>query len=297
MKNQITKIFVVLLLLATALPTIMVAKERSDSKRPAWLTNTPKSPSDNYSFRVVMVDNGSDLPSSRLLARAELRRHISSEFNIEVSEEYTGSSTTTGNQKGVTGYTENDKYVINIKSNEVVNSNIHVEKIDEYYEVEKVGGVKVFKLYTLFAVSNIGKKPKFDIFRITDKYGARGLWRSAICPGWGQMYKGSKGKGITILLAEAAAIGGIIFCENERASYESKMLSQPQFIKNYKTKVDNFETARNCCIGAAAAIYVYNLIDAVVAPGAERLSIEPKRVQLAPFATKDFGGFTLSYRF
>lgn len=122
-----------------------------------------------------MVDNGSDLPSSRLLARAELRRHISSEFNIEVSEEYTGSSATTGNQKGVTGYTENDKYVINIKSNEVVNSNIHVEKIDEYYEAEKVGGVKVFKLYTLFAVSNIGKKPKFDTFRITDKYGARGL--------------------------------------------------------------------------------------------------------------------------
>lgn len=111
------------------------------------------------------------------------------------------------------------------------------------------------------------------------------------------MYKGSKGKGITILLAEAAAIGGIIFCENGRASYESKMLSQPQFIKTNKTKVDNFETARNCCIGAAAAIYVYNLIDAVVAPGAKRLSIEPNRVQLAPFATKDFGGFSLSYRF
>lgn len=298
MKNQITKIFVVLLLLATALPTIMVAKERSDSKRPAWLTNTPKSPSDNYSFRVVMVDNGNDLQSSRLLARAELRRHISSEFNIEVSEEYTGSSTTTSNHKGVTGYNENEKYVINIKTDDAVhNSNIHVEKISEYYEVEKVGGVKVFKLYTLFAVSNLGKKPHFDTFRTTKKYGARGFWRSTICPGWGQMYKGSKAKGITILLAEAAAIGGIIFCENERASYESKMLSQPQFIKTYKTKVDNFETARNCCIGAAAAIYVYNLIDAVVAPGAERLSIEPKRVQLAPFATKDFGGFTLSYRF
>ena len=157
--------------------------------------------------------------------------------------------------------------------------------------MEKVGGVKVFKLYTLFAVSNLGKKPHFDTFRTTQKYGARGLWRSAICPGWGQMYKGSKAKGITMLLAEAATIGGIIFCENERASYESKMLSQPQFIKTYKTKVDNFETERNCCIGAAAAIYVYNLIDAVVAPGAERLSIEPKRVQFVPFATKDMATF------
>jgi hypothetical protein len=274
----------------------MVAKQKSDSKRPAWLANTPKSPSANYSFRVV-ESNGSDLPSSRLMARAELRRHISSEFNIEVSEEYTNSSTTTANLKGISGYTENEKYIINIKSDEVVNSNIHVEKIDEYYEVTKVGGAKVFKLYTLFAVSNVGKKPQFDTFRITDKYGARGLWRSAICPGWGQMYKGSKGKGITILLAEAAAIGGVIFCENERASYESKMLSQPHFMKTYKTKVDNFETARNCCIGAAAVIYVYNLIDAMAAPGAKRLSIDPSRVKLAPFATKDFGGFSLSYRF
>ena len=44
-------------------------------------------------------------------------------------------------------------------------------------------------------------------------------------------------------------------------------------IKTYSTKADHFATARNICIGAAAALYVYNLIDAIAAPGARRIAV------------------------
>jgi hypothetical protein len=165
-------------------------------------------------------------------------------------------------------------------------------RIDDY-ETRERGMVKLHTLYQIATCDD----PVFDNVYLTTKYGSQGLWRSAICPGWGQMYKGSKTKGIAILAAEVAAIGGIIFTENERASYESKMLSQPKFAKQYKSKVDNFETARNCCIGAAAAIYIYNLIDAAVSPGARRVVVMPRNLNIAPTTSNDFTGMTLNYTF
>ena len=41
------------------------------------------------------------------------------------------------------------------------------------------------------------------------------------------------------------------------------------------------------CTGAAAALYVWNLIDAIVAPGARRVVIKP---------SMDFGGYTMENR-
>lgn len=294
MKVLFSKVML-LLLLVLVFPTVLSAKEKSDRIKPNWIKNTPKSLNDRYSFKVVSVDNGESLASSRLLARAELTRYIEKTFNIQLSENLKNTSTTT-QRNGVLDYDDNETYVLDVKSDEEQVS-VYCERVDEYYEIYKENGVTVFKLYTLFAVSNVGKNARFDEFRVTNRYGAHGLWRSAICPGWGQMYKGSTAKGLTILAAEVAAIGGIIFTENERATYESKMRSQPNFAKQYKTKVDNYETARNCCIGAAAAIYVYNLIDAVVAPGARRVVVKPRNVYFTPMASKDFSGVTFSYNF
>ena len=163
-------------------------------------------------------------------------------------------------------------------------------RVDEYVERENGGGIKLYTLYQVATCEN----PVFDNVYLTSKYG---FSARALVPGWAQLYKGSTAKGLAILAAEAAAIGGVIFTENERATYESKMRSQPNFARQYKTKVDNYETARNCCIGAAAAIYVYNLIDAIVAPGAKHVVVKPRNFQFTPTASKNFSGVTFSYNF
>lgn len=181
--------------------------------------------------------------------------------------------------------------------NDIESDVFYTRYIDEYWEyVSYPDGSRGYEYYALFAVSETANAPIYDEFSTTTSYGIKPVIMSLI-PGWGQMYKGSTTKGVIILAAEVAAIGGIIFTENERASYESKMRSQPNFAKQYKTKMDNFETARNCCIGAAAAIYVYNLIDAVVAPGARRVVVKPRNLHFAPVASKNFSGVTLSYNF
>lgn len=113
------------------------------------------------------------------------------------------------------------------------------------------------------------------------------------------MHKGSTGKGVAILVGEAALIGGVIFTENERASYEKMKYENPSLMKEYSTKVENWETARNVCIGAAAALYLYNLIDAAVANGRKR-TIVNKASHFAMMPTvldNSACGISLTYNF
>ena len=292
MHRYLFTIYVLLLISIVATPIYADTVERSDKKKPAWLNNTPKALNGSYSFMVVEVDNGQTLSSSRLLARTELTRYIQKEFNIQVSEDLSNQSETK-QQKDNLNYSENETYVYNVKSEEKEVS-IYCERVDEYYEIYEENGIRIFKLYTLFVVSNVGKHAMFDEFRVTEKYG---FSARALVPGWGQMYKGSIGKGITIIATEAATIGGIIYTENMRAAYISKMRSQPKYAKQYHSKASNFKIARNCCIGATAAIYIYNLIDAVVAPGARHVVVKPRKIHFGATAAKDFYGLSFSYGF
>ncbi len=284
-------IYVLLLLIATT-PFNVNAGTKSDKRKPVWVKNTPKALNDSYSFKVVVVDNGQTLSGSRLLARAELTRYIQKEFNIQVSEELTNESETTQHNDNP-DYKDKEIYTYNVKSDEEKVA-INCERVDEYYEIYEEEGVRIFKLYTLFAVSNGKKDVVSDEFRLTEKYG---FSARALVPGWAQIHKGSMGKGITIIATEVVAVGGIIYTENMRAAYKSLAQSQPRYAKEYSLRANNFEIARNCCIGAAAAIYVYNLIDAIVAPGARRVIVKPRKIQFGTTASNDFCGMSLSYNF
>ena len=87
MYRHLFKIYVLLLVFIAATPTNIIAGTNSDKKKPIWLKNVPKALNNSYSFKVIEVDNGQTLSSSRLLARAELTRYIQKEFNIQVLEE------------------------------------------------------------------------------------------------------------------------------------------------------------------------------------------------------------------
>ena len=96
---------------------------------------------------------------------------------------------------------------------------------------------------------------------------------------------------------EVVLVSGIVIAENLRSSYVKKMREQPQHLKTYNTQADNWENVRNVCIGGAAALYVYNLIDALVANGRKR-STTRKAVSLATYPSAgDCNGMSLAFRF
>lgn len=174
--------------------------------------------------------------------------------------------------------------------------------IDEYWKlIAYPDGSKTYRLFSLFAVSTTPNgKVNFDSYSLSTHYRlSEGLVRSLI-PGWGQIYKGSMAKGLSIIGAEAVGVGGIVACMSMKSSYEKLMYEDPRHLEEYSLLADTWTNIGYGCIAFTAAIYIYNLIDAAVAPGARRVITQPKYGQftLLPttFDNKAIGA-TLTYRF
>lgn len=113
--------------------------------------------------------------------------------------------------------------------------------------------------------------------RITTNYGTHGLWRSTIVPGWGQMYKGTYLKGGLIMGGAVALAGGTALCSLTRKDCLSKMANthSANVKQQYAARANNLNTGMYICIGSLVSLYVYNLVDAIVAPGGKRIIIYP----------------------
>lgn len=119
-------------------------------------------------------------------------------------------------------------------------------------------------------------------------------------PGWAQIYKGSKGKGLFFIVAEAACVGGIVATESMRASYESKYDSTHDVDKKrtYANKADNCSNLRNGFIAGAAAFYLWNVIDGIAAKGKRKaFMLGDAQLRVSPYIAPQTGGFVLSLNF
>lgn len=294
LKKMPCAIFMVCIALGALAPFRASAQkvmERSEKLRPAWLANkTPKPSNSTFHYQITEGEhqNLEDARHSCLLNLStyiKRKHHISEQAVAEISLDQVD---------GRSAERESYHFSYDIKGERVT---VNSFKYDEYWEyVLYPDGRRIYRCYTLYGVADTAA-PSFDRLSFSRKYGARGFARSLIVPGWGQLYKGNKTKGACILGGEVVLIGGIIAAENLRASYVKKMREQPKHLDTYNTKADNWENIRNVCIGGAAALYVYNLIDAMVANGRKR-SKTHKEVRMALYPTAgDCNGVTLAYRF
>ena len=268
----------ILLAIVAAIPaTICAKKVKSDRIKPQWITRgVPESKSPSYYF-ISAEGMGASLEAARQMALVNLSSRLEHERGLVIESTTTGGSVQ--HREGNTStYTSHREFSMTAKeSGKQISMRCRV--IDEYWE-QNGGQYNCHVLYTVADQNQQGQGSYDDKITLTTSYGARGLVRSII-PGWGQIYKGSTAKGACILAGEAACVVGIILCESERADYRKKSKEQPKFFKEYNTKSNNYEIGRNVCIGAAAALYVYNLIDAVASKGARRVIVKKQRYNFA----------------
>ena len=287
-----------LILLVTIIVGLGVcfAEDKSDKIKPRWLNKLPE-PSNQTFFYKYERGVGNSLKEARQNCFNSLLEEAGFEKGVSVKTDYT---------------TEDEEYstVVNGKSNDITNTKFSVKsivkgkeaevqglKIDEYWEMTNDGK---YHLATLYARSNIDQIPHFDQVDLTTHYGLSGFWRSAIIPGWGQLYKGSTLKGSLILGGTAVLVGATIYTDCMRTNYANKILKThlAENKRAYATRRDNFAMGRNICIGALAALYVYNIVDALVAPGARRVlvhkSSDGKSYSVLPSITPD-GGPSMAY--
>lgn len=270
----------------------------STSLKPRWLSLGISDKNDNYTF-IVAEGTGSDLEEAKQRCFADMLTKLEHERGIVVNSRLSATSKMT-RSSGVQNFEQDRTFNIEYTENgKQINVNARV--IDDYW-INRLG---VYHSYILYTVANnaIGGSSYIDDIIVTPKYGVNGLWRSVIVPGLGQFYKGSKAKGGIILGGTAALAIGIILTESQRSDYISKLAQtqNAEHMRTYKTKADNMATVRNICIGGVAALYVYNLIDAVVAPGAKRVIIKKnkftERIAIAPIFSDKINGVYLAYKF
>ena len=287
----------ILLLLACALAYMPCEAQttKSDRFKPQWLTRKlPESKSNSYFF--LNADGmGASLDAARQAALVNLSGRLEHERGLVISSTVSGGSSQKRGAEGDSYSSYRDFSMTATEKGKTLY--IRCRVIDEYWECH-AGTYICHVLYTVADQNQADAGSYDDKITLTTSYGASALVRSVI-PGWGQIYKGQTAKGVCILSSEAVCAAGIIFCENQRASYHKKMKEQPRFAQTYNTKSDNWENGRNICIGAAAALYVYNLIDAVATKGAKRVVVKKARPQFAfyPVADMQQTGVALSMRF
>ena len=169
--------------------------------------------------------------------------------------------------------------------------------IDEYWE-KKRGQYHLDVLYAVTNTNSYGGSYDDDI-TVSANYGlAPGLM--SIVPGVGQFYKGANFKAGAIIVGEVTTLGSFLVSETTRASYIKKMKEQPKHAQEYSSLADAWENVRNVSLGAAAAIYVYNLIDAFATPGAKRVKVNSKNnahFSAMPYADYNSFGMSLAVNF
>ena len=293
--HPISPLFIMLLGIMMCLPLHLQAATSSGHK-PQWVSKGESSlnarrTNDTYYFKII-GSMGSDVQQLREGNAKRLAEYIGTRNQISGLSVTNISNTQVGHD--VTGTQQFNMEFRNEFSSDV----FYASLVDEYWElVSSPYGLQEYHYYALYAVSSNGHvKPVFDRFEVTRSYGAAPTVMSII-PGVGQFYKGQKLKGGLMLGGAAIGAGAIVLCENRRSYYQTRIIEQPKFAREWNQKSENWATGRNVAIGVTGALVVWSIIDAAVVPGATRIRISPSThfaCRPAVLSTPDGAGFGAS---
>lgn len=182
---------------------------------------------------------------------------------------------------------ENNGHIIMSSQDELT---VKCRIIDEYHN-------SMYGDYEVFILVQTARHPDYayENISVTNSYPVSGR---VLVPGWAQIYKGQTAKGLVMLAGVVGCgIGALVF-ENTRSDYKNKMKEQPEFAQTYNTKANNNETARNICIGAAGAFYLWSLIDGIASKGKRRVFVgKNSSLAINPVASNEGAALALTYNF
>ncbi len=286
---------IVALLLCCFCGTVVAGQTQSDKIRPTWVDGfLPIPTNDTYIFERKTAQGGT-LDEARSNCYQQIVDNSTNMAGAVVYADYVSNKNAHQHYSNGRLQEEIDYIYQSNSYSKGDKHKLYAICVDEYWEY-KHGMYYVTRLY---AKSELHGKPIFDEVEYNNKYGVEGLVRSLV-PGWGQIYKGSKIKGGLIIAGEALGIGGIVLSYSMKASYEKLMKEDPKHMKDYSRSADMWQNIGYGAIAFTAAVYIYNLIDAAVAPGARRVIVLPRQnaLTIAPaFTTEGSVGLAMKYNF
>lgn len=251
-------------------------------EKPGWIYNKP-TPANNSYLYVVESATGKTEDEARNKATAEVFRTTA----MRIGQPFNSGEINAALQSGK-GY--------NVIASQY---NIPINKVCEYSENQS-NEYKVYILCQVAAAGNI--MVQWSDFNKCDRQGIDGMavLKSALLPGLGQFHKGQNAKGVSFLAGEVIAVGGIVVGQSMRHSYINKMnnTTKPSEKQFYAERANMCTTVRNISIGAAAAVYVWNVLDAIISKGSNRGALSyGGPVNLVPLVTDESIALSLSINF
>ncbi len=142
------------------------------------------------------------------------------------------------------------------------------------------------------------KNPTYeaDAVESTKEYG---FSPRVFIPGAQQIWKGQNGKATLFITGEVACIGGIILSQSLKANYASKRNSTHNLgdQRFYSNMANGWGNAGYGFIAGAVAIYVWNIIDGIMAPGRPTIKYNGSILTFAPTGSPDYMGMSLTMSF
>lgn len=249
---------------------------KSDKIAPRWVKSTPKAKNPNLSF--VVAKEVSNSPNySKKMSLESLASNLPRSWNVSSQTTLEDESVINRDLSGITSAGQTQVMRINVYA-EGQPVELKCQMVDEYWEQFVNNGQTVYKCYQLFLAAAPNSNPLFDKFTLTTNYASDpATWGLSLIPGAAQMHKGSYLKGGLIMGGTVALAAGALVAENLRNVNKGK-ISQTHSAdvkKQYNDRVNTCATVRNVCLGGLAAAYIYNIVDAFVAPGARRIIVTP----------------------
>lgn len=137
--------------------------------------------------------------------------------------------------------------------------------------------------------------------------------KSLVLTGSGQWYAGQSSKGAFITVLQVVTIGGAVVtslnASKARSDYDdaydtyknastySVITAARKYMDDKYTKAKSAETMQMAALGAIAIVYMYNVIDAVVASRTTEVGAFPSGLDIEPRFGKDTSGIAISMRF
>ena len=164
--------------------------------------------------------------------------------------------------------------------------------VDEYIHHTSRG-------YTVYLLVQTAKNPtyQYEPVAVSEDYpfSAR-----VFVPGMAQIYKGSVIKGSLFITGECLFVAGIVTGQLLANNYYQKSYTEKYDAKTRKAYIDRANASlmvRNISIAGAAAIYVWNVIDGVVAKGNKHIVVGNAALAMTPYVDPYSAGLAFNITF
>lgn len=263
-----------LLLLLVAAQMNLVAQEM-----PQWVLQKPRPANDSYLY-VVERGLGATEMEARNRAMGLVYRSTIERLALAIDLASINEAITNGINYG--------------ESSDAMN--VPVNKVCEYMQREG----SQYVVYVLCQVARYGNMAyNFTPFTQCNQLAKSQYIGHSFVPGLAQIKKGSVGKGTAFIVSEVVLVGGVVAAECLQRYYAQQisMTHNSTLKQRYAQNANICQISRNVGIGCVAAVYIWNVIDGMVAKGKTQIPLGTAELRLAPYADYESGGVAARVNF